>query len=177
MVAASACSLFVRSADARSQWSVSGQFGVVVDDLSGGRSRQARFDLGLRSELLLGREATTDWAAGPYLEARTSAFTRGDFGGGLIALAPVHPTFPVWFGVGGFARAGEQGWVPGASAWVAWGGRSLNFSGSYGMAYGLLVDARASFGPQPGVDVVAALTLDLEALALPFVYVGSWLAH
>jgi len=165
--------LLTREASARPQWSVSGQVGVSGDSDGKRVWQSTRLDLGLRTELLLGRDEPNQLGVGPYVEARTSAFVLGDFGGGVFGLIPIAATYPLWLGAGGFARFRDGAWVGGGDFWLAWGARSYNYTGDYGMAYGLFADARAVAGPQSGIDVIFGVTLDLEALALPFIFLGS----
>jgi hypothetical protein len=164
------------SASAHAQVSASGQIGVVGVGEDGYWSR-TKLDLGLRLESVYLRKRPTDFGFGPYLEARSAAFIHGDYGAGVLALIPVDPTFPIWFGAGGFARRQDHAWAPGANAFVAWGSRSFNYSSAYAMAFGLVLDVRVHRGDTPGVDTVLALSIDLEGLALPAMYVISAVRH
>ena len=131
---------------------------------------RTKLDLGLRVEDVCLRERPTDFGIGPYVEARTAAFVYGDYGAGVVAILPIDQTFPLWVGAGGFARRQDQTWAPGVNAFVAWGGRSFNYDSAYAMAYGVILDVRAHGGELPGVDTVLALSIDLEALALPWIF-------
>ena len=162
---------------ARPQWSAQTQLGVVGLGEDGRAWQRTRLDLGLKLEALYLRESPRDFGLGPYVEIRTASFRYGEYGGGLVALLPVAMTFPVWLGGGVFARRDLGEWAPGANAFVAWGGRNYNYSASYAMAFGLMLDTRVHRGDFPGVDVVLAVTLDLEALALPWIYLTSRLIH
>jgi hypothetical protein len=177
-----ACSLlatlgWMSTAAARPQVSGQAQFGVAGDSEDGKAWQHTRFDLGLRFEAIYLRESPRDFGLGPYLETRTSAFHHGDYGGGLVALLPVSMTFPIWFGGGGFARRESSTWAPGFNAFLAFGGRDFNYHSNYAMAYGLILDARAHRGDDPGVDVILALTIDLEGLAIPLIYATSAIVH
>ena len=169
--------LATTAAQARPQYSASSQLGVVAVGGEGRLWRETRVDLGVRLEALYGRSAPHDGAFGPYLEARTAWFEHADYGGGLMALVPVHPTFPVWFGAGAFGRRQQSSWSPGAHAFLAWGGRDFNYEGDYAMAFGLLLDARVHRGEFPGVDIILAVSIDLEGLAIPFIYGVSRVLH
>jgi hypothetical protein len=164
-------------AAARPQWSAQTQVGVVGLGEDGKAWQRTRLDLGLKVEAIYLRESPRDFGVGPYLETRTASFRYGEYGGGLVALLPVAMTFPLWLGGGAFARREESQWAPGANAFLAWGGRNYNYSSSYAMAFGLMLDTRVHRGDQPGVDIVLAATLDLEALALPWIYLTSRLIH
>lgn len=160
------------AASARAQASASGQIGVAGVGEDGYWTR-TKLDLGLRFEDVFLREGPRDFGLGPYVETRTAAFIHADYGAGLVAVLPVDPTFPLWIGAGGFARRESSSWAPGANAFVAWGSRSYNYTSSYAMAFGLVLDVRVHRGDVPGVDTVLALSIDLEGLALPWMYAIS----
>ncbi len=157
------------AARASAQVSASGQVGIVGVGEDSYWTR-TKLDLGLRVEDVWLRERPTDFGIGPYVEARTAAFVYGDYGAGVVAILPIDQTFPLWVGAGGFARRQDQTWAPGVNAFVAWGGRSFNYDSAYAMAYGVILDVRAHGGELPGVDTVLALSIDLEALALPWIF-------
>ncbi len=162
---------------ARTQNSASLQLGAVGLGAEGKLWQSTRADLGLRFESIFLRESPRDLGLGFFVEARTAWFAHGDYGGGFLALLPVDMTFPIWLGGGGFARRGDGAWAPGANAFLAWGGRSYNHHSSYAMAYGLIFDARWHGGATPGTDLVVAASIDLEGIALPFLYLVSAIRH
>jgi hypothetical protein len=164
-------------ASARPQWSGQTQIGVVGLGEEGKAWQRTRLDLGLKLEALYLRESPRDFGIGPYLEVRTASFRYGEYGGGVVALLPVAMTFPIWLGGGAFARRDEGQWAPGYNAFLAWGGRNYNYSSSYAMVFGLVLDTRVHRGDTPGVDIVLAATIDLEALALPWIYLTSRAIH
>lgn len=166
-----------RVAEARPQHSVQGQFGVVGAGVDGGFWSKTRLDFGAKFESIWFREGPRDFGIGPYLEARTASFGYGEYGGGLVALLPVEQTFPVWFGGGAFARREDGAWGSGFNGFLAWGGRSFNHHGTYGLAFGLMADARVHTGPQKGFDLVLGATFDLQSLSYPLLYLVSALRH
>lgn len=169
--------LVTRAADAHVQNSASTQLGVVGRGDDSGLWQHTNANLGLRFESVWFRESPRDFGIGPYVEARTAWFHYGDYGGGLVALLPVDPTFPIWLGGGAFARRENDTWAPGYHGFVAWGSRSFNYESSYAMAYGLLLDARVHRGDLPGVDLVISASIDLEAFSFPLLYTISALRH
>lgn len=174
--AAIAILLIPAVAHGKVQNSASGQLGVV--GVGGERAwEKTRVNLGLRFESVWFREGPRDFGLGPYVEARTGSFGHADYGGGLLALLPVDPTFPLWFGGGAFARREDNAFWSGYNAFVGWGGRSFNHHGSYGMAYGLLLDARYHRGPVPGVDLILTASIDLQAFAYPLLFGIGLLRH
>lgn len=168
---------FCRDAGARAQISSELEAGIV--GIGDGQRAWAstRLDLGVRVEALYGREGPRDWGAGPFLHARTPWFHGADYGGGLVVLAPVDPTFPLWFGVGGYERRLDSAWSPGANAFVAFGSRGFNYHSRYAMTYGLSLDVRSTFGTARSVDVIAALDLDFEGLLIPAMYFLGLVRH
>lgn len=172
-----ACAGAGREAHARVQNSAQTQIGVVGVGREGRAWDATRLNLGARVESIWGREGPRDFGVGPYVEARTASFSYGEYGGGVVALLPVEMTFPLWFGGGGFARREHDRWAPGFNGFLAWGGRSFNHHSSYAMAYGLLLDARAHRGDTPGFDLVLTATIDLQGLALPWLYAVSAVRH
>jgi hypothetical protein len=167
---------FPSVARAAVQNSASGQLGVVG---VGGEKvwDKTRVNMGLRFESIWFREGPKDFGIGPYVEARTASFGHGDYGAGLVALLPTDQTFPIWFGGGAFARREDAAFWAGYNGFVAIGGRSFNHHGSYGMAYGLMFDARYHRGPVPGVDLVLTASIDLQAFAYPLLYGIALLRH
>jgi hypothetical protein len=131
----------------------------------------AEFCMGLRGDVLFGREETLDFGAGPYLEVGTYAFDELSFGGGGSVLFPVHESLPLVASVGAFGRYGDDdfGVEPGISGTIFWGSRSYNFHHNYVMAAGLLVGYRYAFGESKESVFTIAAQIDLALLGLPFV--------
>lgn len=128
-----------------------------------------KFHLGAHGDVLFGRQRNTSFGAGPYAELLTNW---GDFqtGAGASLLLPVHSYLPIVISAGGYARkAKDLSWEPGATAEIFWGSRSYNYSSSYVMAGGLVLQARQGLGDSKERSIVIAAHLDGEVLALPFV--------
>jgi hypothetical protein len=175
-VAVGLCSIVPSRADAKVQNTATGQVGVVAVSGPGFWDR-TRLNLGVRFESVWFREHAKQLGIGPYLEARTGSFGHADYGGGLVAVLPTAETFPIWLGGGAFARRDENAFHAGYNGFIAWGSRSFNHHGSYGMVYGLMLDARYHRGPQPGVDVVLTATIDLQWLAYPWIIAYTAIRH
>jgi len=125
--------------------------------------------VGLRGDVLWGREQGADAGWGPYAEAMTS-FDDVSVGAGVSTLVPVHPYLPVVLSGGGYGWNGpEGGWEPGGTAQIFWGSRSYNYHGNYIMAGGVSVQGRYGFGEREERAIVLAAHLDGQVLALPFV--------
>ncbi len=136
----------------------------------------AEFHLGLRADLMLGRDEPDDFGLGPYLEIGTFAFDELQLGGGATVHLPIHPTLPLVAAAGPFARVGDDGFgfEPGLAGSLFWGTRSYNFHANYVMAAGLLVGYRHVFGDSGESALLIAAQLDLAVLALPVVLLINW---
>jgi hypothetical protein len=128
----------------------------------------------LRADVLFGRSRNADLGIGPYLSIATAGFDDSRFGGGASLQLPVHPYFPIVLSGGAYARQ-EDGFHPGASAWLFWGSRSYNFHSSYVMAGGLLVGFERDLDDRRQNTWVIAAQVDGLVLALPFLLGYEWL--
>lgn len=169
--------LFATTAAATPQWSGQLEMGAIGEGNADGLWRKTRFDLGVQVESIYLRDNPSDFGFGPYVQARTDWFDSGEYGGGAVLLVPVGYTFPIWIGGGAFGRRAAGEWAPGANGFVAWGARDFNYESSYAMAFGLVLDVRRHFGDLPGTDVVLAARIDLEVLAIPWIYLVSRITH
>jgi hypothetical protein len=149
--------------------------GVVRDESSG---TGGAFHMGARGDLLLLRSSNRDMAVGPYVDVATASFHDADLGGGLGWLLPVTEDFPLLLSAGGFARDGDgRGWRPGVEGTMLVGPRSYNFHSWYGLAGGLFVQTRWLPQSPSTLDVVIGAQVDVELLALPFVFAWQSLVH
>jgi hypothetical protein len=139
---------------------------------------ETAFWLGARGDVLLGREGTDDFGAGPYLEVGTLAFDELDVGAGASLLLPVLDSFPLVVSFGPYLRAGDDdfGVTPGLAASLFWGTRSYDHHGAYEMAGGLLVQARHGIGEVGDTAILIGAHLDALVLALPFLWLGEGIA-
>ncbi|HZO17068.1 MAG TPA: hypothetical protein VFB62_27515 [Polyangiaceae bacterium] len=131
----------------------------------------AEFHMGLRADVLFGREETRDFGGGPYVEFGTFAFDELSFGGGGSVLFPIHESLPLVASLGAYGRYGDDefGLEPGITGSIFWGTRSYNFHHNYVLAAGLLVGYRYTFGESRESALVISAQLDLALLGLPFV--------
>lgn len=157
--------------------------GVVRDGLpgegrGGGGGVSGAFHLGARGDVLLFRSRNSDMAVGPYVDVATASFHDADLGGGLGWLLPVTEDFPLLLSAGGFARDGDgRSWRPGLEGTLLVGPRSYNFHSWYGLAGGLFVQTRWVPQSPSTLDVVIGAQIDLELIALPFVFAWQSLTH
>ncbi|MFI5301754.1 MAG: hypothetical protein ACHREM_27000 [Polyangiales bacterium] len=151
--------------------------GIVGAGDQGSLWSSTKLDLGLRTELLLGRSSPRDFGFGPWVQARTTWFDGADYGGGAVALLPVDSALPIWVGAGAFERRRQDSWSPGIDAFIGFGSRSYDYHDPYAMVLGATLDVRAVLGPVRQTDVILCLQLDLEVLAMPAMYLFSRLLH
>jgi hypothetical protein len=127
---------------------------------------------GVVADLLFLRERNTDFGLGPYAEVSTAGFWDARYGGGVSALAPVTPDFPLVLSLGAYGHE-TRAVALGANAFF--GLRSHNFHGNYNFAVGLVVSAYRDLGAEHATLVTIGLELDVLLLAAPFVFVANGL--
>ena len=170
--------LAARPANADLQISTGVTTGVALTDLRTNGPRVA-YTLGGRFDFLFGRTSPRDMAIGPYLEILTTAFDSIEGGGGVAWLVPTGATGFV-FSVGAFARSAGYGLEPGAAGTIFWGSRSFNYHSAYAISAGLFAQGRYGMGgndTSKQADVLFGVQLDLEYLALPFVFAYEAIAR
>lgn len=130
------------------------------------------FHLGLRGDVLFGREENADLGVGPYAELLTHAFDEIQLGGGASVLLPVIDSLPIVLSAGVYGKLGDDdfGVEPGVTGAVFWGSRSYNFHGGYVMSAGLLAEMRLGLGESKETSVVVGAQLDLALLSMPVVF-------
>lgn len=146
--------------------------GVAVTDLRGPGKAGVAAHLGARAELLFGRSGPKTMGIGPYAQLHTVAFRTIEWGGGLSWMFPTWGSGAVLSG-GAFARSSVYGVEPGVAARLFWGSRSYNHFSPYALAVGLFSEGRYGLGDSKQGDVLFGVQLDLEYLALPFLYLYS----
>lgn len=128
--------------------------------------------LGLRADALFLRTTNREFAIGPYVEGLTVAFDDLQFGAGVSVLVPGLDEPAVVVSAGPLLRrAGRDGsWSAGASGQLFVGFREYNFHSMYAMANGLFVAGRMGTTPSSHAEIVGGVQLDLEFVALPFIF-------
>lgn len=177
MVVASSAVAWGSPAQADPQWNAGVDVGVAgrgIDEAWG----ETAFWLGARGDVILGRDGTSSFGAGPYVDVGTLAFDELDVGAGGSLLLPVLDSFPIVLSFGPYLRAGDDdlGVTPGLAASFFWGTRSYDHHGAYEMAGGLLVQARHGIGEVGDTAVLIGAHLDALVLALPFLWLGAEIA-
>ena len=122
--------------------------------------------LGIRGDVLFGRNGPHAWGVGPALGIGTYRFRDLELQAGASVLVPIHEYLPLVFSAGPYTRRAGT-WDPGAYASVFWGSRSFNYDGDYGLAVGIVVEGRAGFGDVRERTLLVAAHLDLQVLVLP----------
>lgn len=134
--------------------------------------------MGLRADLLLLRSQPPQMALGPYADVATRGFHDVDVGGGASWLIPASVDFPLVLSAGAFARDGQgRSWQPGVEGTLFGGARSYNFHSAYAMTNGIFVQTRWLPSTPSEMDVVVGVQVDLEVLALPFLFAVEALRH
>jgi hypothetical protein len=164
------------AAEARPQVTAGLTTGLALTDARVESGPRAAYHLGGRLDLLFLRDTPRSMALGPYVEVMTAAFDTFESGGGIGWLIPTGPTAFV-VSAGAFARTSRFGWEPGAAGTLFWGSRSYNFHSDYAVGVGLFAQGRYGLGDGKQGDAIFGVQLDLEYLALPFVFAYEALAH
>lgn len=166
-----------RSAGAHPQITSGLTTGAAFTDLRAENAPRLAYHLGGRLDVLFLRTAPRDMAIGPYVEIATHAFDTFESGGGIAWLIPTGSTAFVLSG-GAFARTSRFGWEPGAAGTIFWGARSFNYHSIYAIGAGLFAQGRYGLGGDgKQADAILGVQLDLEYLALPFVFAYQAIAH
>ncbi len=165
-----------RDAEARPQVTAGLTTGLALTDARAENGPRAAYHLGGRLDLLFLRDTPRSMAIGPYDEVMTAAFDTFESGGGIAWLLPTGSTAFV-LSAGAFARTSRFGWEPGAAGTIFWGSRSYNFHSDYAVGVGLFAQGRYGLGDSRQADALFGVQLDLEYLALPFVFAYEALAH
>ena len=150
--------------------------GLALTDARADNGPRAAYHLGGRLDFLFLREGPRSMGVGPYVDVMTAAFDTFEGGGGLAWLVPTGSTAFVFSG-GAFERTSRFGWEPGVAGTVFWGSRSYNFHSDYAVGVGLFAQGRYGLGDGKQADAIFGVQLDLEYLALPFVFAYEALAH
>lgn len=172
LIAVLAAVCAVRTARAEPQLSTGLSLGVAgLGDRSSLWS-STKFTGGFRAELLFGRDKDASFGVGPYVEALTTAsFSDVQLGGGAALLVPVHEYLPVVLSLGGYASHREAwGWEPGLATELFWGTHGYNYHSLYALSAGLFAGGRYALGDSKEVTVLAGARLDLEIIAIPFLF-------
>jgi hypothetical protein len=143
--------------------------GAAITDIRAGNGPRLAYHLGGRFDVLLLRDRAGAMALGPYVDVATAAFDTFESGGGLEWLIPAADTAFILSG-GGFARTSRFGWEPGATGTLFWGSRSFNYHSTYSLGIGLFLQGRYGFGDGHQADAIVGVQVDLEYLALPFLF-------
>lgn len=163
---------WARDADADPQYSAGLVSGVCGRGSGSELWQDTCWYNGLRAELLLGRQRSADFGAGPYLDVTTAGFDDVRFGGGLLGLAPTG-SLPLVLSLGAYGRRDDDQWFPGLAAWLFVGSRSYNFHSNYAIAAGLLVGYQRDLDDQGANAIVVSLQIDGMLLAIPALFAVS----
>lgn len=131
----------------------------VEDDTDG------LFDMALRSEVLFGGAGDEHVRVGPAVDIRTATFRTLEAAAGAALLLPTWRGYPIVVTTGaGWAARRDQEDSPIFVGTVAWGYRSYNYHGVYGLGLMGYVTARADLAAPHGWEIVGGIEIDLEFL-------------
>jgi hypothetical protein len=149
--------------------------GVAGQGERGALWSATRLQAGLRGELLFGRDKDASFGAGPYVEALTTAsFADVQLGGGASVLVPVHAYLPIVLSAGAYAGYRTPwGWEPGLAGELFWGSHGYNYHSLYALSAGIFAGGRYALGNSREVTVLLGARLDLELIAIPFMFLWS----
>ena len=158
-----------REAAAAPQMSGGLTSGVALTDLRTASGPRVAYHLGGRFDVLFLRDRAGRMALGPYVDVATAAFDTFEAGGGLEWLVPAGDTALIFSG-GGFGRTSRFGFEPGVAGTVFWGSRSYNYHSAYSLGLGLFLQGRYGLGDGRQADAILGAQIDLQYLALPFLF-------
>ena len=150
--------------------------GAALTDMRASNGPRVAYHLGGRFEALLLRDRAGQMALGPYVDVATEAFDTFQAGGGLSWLLPVGEPVCV-LSAGGFARTSRFGWEPGVQGTLFFGARSFNYHSAYSPSVGLFLQGRYGFGDGKQADAILGVHVDLEYIALPFLFLYQAVAR
>jgi hypothetical protein len=155
--------------------------GAALTDMRASNGPRFAYHLGGRFDVLLVRDQPNRMAFGPYVDVATAAFDTFEGGGGLEWLIPAGDTAFI-LSTGAFGRTSRFGFEPGVAGTLFWGSRSFNYHAIYSLGLGLFAQGRYGLagdgiGSGKQADAIVGVQLDLEYLALPFLFAYEAISH
>ncbi len=142
----------------------------------GSLDRELLIDTGLRSEVMFGAPGDEHFRVGPALDIRTADFHTLEGSLGAAVLLPIVRGFPIVLSASaGYAfRRDPQASGAIFVGTLAWGYRSYDFHGTYGLAFQVYCSARVHLNEPSRYEVTAGIELDLEILVgVPYAFFRS----
>jgi hypothetical protein len=144
------------------QWSVRLGGGLGARKLD--ESKKFVMETHVRADWLWGRPSDRSVRIGPALELRTGHFHTLEGAGGATLLLPMHPGWPLQLSAlfGYAARFGNYGGsAPVFVGTAAFGYRSYNYHGRYGLGINFYVTTRTDLTDPRGFEVTGGIEFDL----------------
>lgn len=145
------------------QWSV--RLGGGLGSRRVEESKKLIVETHVRADWLWGRPSDRSVRVGPALELRTADFSTLDGAAGGTLLLPMHPGWPLQlstlFGYSGrFRNYGES--APVFVGTAAFGYRSYNYHGRYGLGINFYATTRVDLHGTRGLEVTGGIEFDLQ---------------
>jgi hypothetical protein len=131
---------------------------------------RSRACLGVRGDLLHGRDAPGEIAGGGFLGVTTAGFRDVTFEGGGAVLLPMGQVWTSVVSAGPMIRLRDANWEPGVAGWAFIGRRPFNYHGSYAMAWGFVAGYERGLGARGTSALTLGVQLDGLVLALPVMF-------
>jgi hypothetical protein len=152
---------------ARTQLNVGLRAGVAGQG-TGSVWPETLFLAGLHGDALFGRRSPRSFGYGPAVAVSTLGFRDLTGAVGASFLLPVHDYLPIVVSAGPTVRTHETfGTNAGGFASVFWGTRSFNYTGTWGLVGGVVLEGRQTFGSPRDHALIVSAHLDLQVLTLP----------
>lgn len=142
--------------------------GGVTGQGTGSLWPETLFFLGVHGDAIFGRRSPRSFGFGPAFGASSSGFRdlTGTLGASL--LLPAHHYLPFVLSAGPTIRHHETyGTDAGAYASLFWGSRSFNYTGTWGLAAGLVLEGRKTFTGPADHALILSAHIDLQIMAMP----------
>jgi hypothetical protein len=156
----------VSLAHASPQWNGALRPGIAGVGTRSEPWQSTQFHGALYGDVLLNRASSNDAGVGPFLQLATAGFSDLRLAGGPTLLLPLG-SWVTQLGAGAY-------WVPttpsgqGLHAQLFFGGRGYNYHAAYSPALGVVLGLDYALDRRHEVVLSAALSVDLQYLALPF---------
>jgi len=164
-----------RAEDARPQWNGALVAGIAGTGAGGTVWDGTVFYGAIRGDVLFGRTRDSSVGIGPALELGTAAFSDVRLAAGPTVFVPLGDVIGLAATPAALLRHDDGLTSAGVSGRIFCGIRSLNHYGDYSLASGLVLGVDKDLDDRGGSAIVVAAQVDGLVLAIPVMFVVSWL--